>query len=407
MSLEDLRAQAHAVAKALHELDVDEIEAERAFSELTDAHAKRRAFLSGKANDLAVALQNYQPNDPPPKPLSPVEYALYCYNDPEITSKWTCQTLQGQAETVKRLPALRQAGVRKLYRYTHALTRTANDQGIRQAYSVFKDTWLARDRNGQPIASTKFRSGDDPNYLIDLGIPEYQQHSAEYLVGKCRTEGWDGVYLDEINEFQAYAGYRLPANYATEYRFQLAQLAYIQHVTTALHNAGFECHVNLASNANMWRQNVASAVDGTHVEFFMVQWTVNSSDAWHVASLENGQFRLQLDWLLWNEKAGKVTTCQADARTQAEVDYALASLLLVTTGKARFAARRNQSYGVGQGWWTPAMDTARLLGQPKGVYTVTAAGLYQRSFEHGMVTVNPTMKPVGAMPATSGLIELR
>jgi len=186
MILDDLRARMHALNKTL-------------------------AGAAVEANEITVALQNYQPG-PPPKPVSPVEMARYCYNDPDITAKWTTQTLQGQPETVKRLPALRAAGVRKLYRYTHALTRTAHDEGIRQAYSVFKDTWLARDRNGQPIPSTKFRSGpngEDPNYLIDLGLPEYQQHSAEYLVGKCRAEGWDGIYLDEINEYQSYAGYRL------------------------------------------------------------------------------------------------------------------------------------------------------------------------------------------------------
>jgi hypothetical protein len=408
MSLEDLRIAAHELSKGIHELDVDRQEEQDRRATVDAEFAARDAVLSGRAHDLATALQNYQPTQPPvpPKPLSPVEYGLYCYNDPEIDARWTSQTLQGQPETVKRLPALRTAGVRKLYRYTHALTRTANDRGIRQAYSVFKDTWLARDRNGQPIASSKFWSGEDPNYLIDLGLPEYQQHSAEYLVGKCRAEGWDGIYLDEINEYQSYAGYRLPANYSTEYRFQLAQLAYIQHVSTALRNAGFECHVNIASNDNQWRKNVMATVDGSHVEFGFVQWTVNSPDAWHVASLENGQFLQQLGWLAWNEVAGKVTTCQADAKTAAEVDYALASLLLVATGKARFAARKNQSYGVGQGWWTPAMDTARLLGQPKGAYTV-ASGLYQRSFEHGRVTVNPNGRTVGTMPATSGLIELR
>lgn len=382
MSLDDLRAQAHALNKTL-------------------------ATAAVAMNELTVALQNYQPTDPPPKPLSPVEYALYCYNDPEITSKWTHQTLQGQPETIRRLPALREAGVRKLYRYTHALTRTVNDRGIRQGYGVFKDTWLARDWNGQPIASTKFWSGDDPNYLIDLGLPEYQQESARYLVEKCRAEGWDGVYLDEINEYQSYAGYRLPANYSTEYRFQLAQLAYIQHVSTALHNAGFEVHVNIASNDTAWRKNVATAVDGTHIEFWMAQYTVTDPNAWHVASLENGQFRQQLDWVAWNMTAGHIVTCQADAKTQAEVDYALASLLLVGTEKARFAARKDQSYGVGQGWWTPAMDTARLLGQPKGPYTITDQGVYQRLFDHGRVSVNPSQNPVNSMSATSGLIELR
>jgi len=164
--------------------------------------------------------------------------------------------------------------------------------------------------------------------------------------------------------------------------------------------------VNLASNDNAWRKNVASAVDGTHIEFFMAQWTVTDPDAWHIASLENGEWHRQLDWLMWNETKGKVTICQADARSEAQVQYALTSLLLATTGKARFAATKG-NYGVNGAWWTLAMDTAKLLGQPRGPYTASASGSYQRVFENGLVSVNPSERTVGTMPATSGLIELR
>jgi hypothetical protein len=390
VSLDDLRARAHAANK-------------------------KAAELANELDRLAVDLQNYQPDpgpgpDPEPPSGSSVEYGLFCYNDPLIDARWTAQTLQGQPGTVSRLAGLREAGVRRLYRYTFPLTFTDHPQAAYRMGAdpgTFKRSWLAL-RSGQTIRSSKFDSGDGyGNYLIDVGILEYQKASAQWLIHLCRTQGWDGIYLDEINEFQSYAGYLVPSAYPNDYRFQLAQLAYVQHVSNALHNAGFECHVNLASNDNQWRKNVASAVDGTHVEFFLVQWTVNSPDAWHVASLENGEFRKQLDWLVWNEKAGKVTTCQADAKTEAEVGYALASLLLVTTGKARFAARKNQSYGVGQGWWTPAMDNARKLGQPKAAYTVSTQGVYQREFEHGRVSVNPSEKPINTLPATSGLIELR
>jgi hypothetical protein len=389
MSLDDLRARMHAVNKTL-------------------------AGAAVEVNEITVALQNYQP-PVPPKPLSPVEYALFCYNDPVVDAHWTTQTLQGQPGTVERLPALRQAGVSRLYRYTFPVTFTDHPHAAYRMGAdpvTFNRDWLAK-RGKQPVRSTKFDSGVHNgtryyNYLINVGLLAYQKASAAWLIRVCLEQGWDGVYLDEINEYLDFAGYLVPTDdYLNDYRFQLAQLAYIQHVAGALRSAGLECHVNLASNDNQWRKNVMAAVDGSHVEFGFVQWTVNSPDAWHVASAENGQFKSQLDWLAWNEKAGKVTACQADAKTQAEVDYALTCLLLATTGKARFAARKNQSYGAGQGWWTPAMDTAKLLGQPKAPYVTQPSGLCTREFETGRVTVNPNERPVGTMPATSGLIELR
>lgn len=389
MSLDDLRAQAHAANK-------------------------KAAELANDLDALTVALQNYQPPQPPlpPKPTSPVRYARAIYNDPNTdatTARWDRQVVQGQPETVKRIPALKQAGVTEILRYSFPLTWTDHpDAGVRMAAdpSTFNRAWLAT-RSSQWIRSTKFDAGDGyGHYLIDVGILAYQQASAVWLIKRCREDGFTGIYLDEINEFQDYAGYRVPGNYATEYRFQIAQTAYITSVAAALKAEGFSCHVNLAANPTAWRQNVATAVDGVEMEFFAVQWTVNAPDAWHVASIENKVWREQLDWLAWNEAKGKSTMCQADARSEAQVLYALASMLLVSQGHAVFAATKG-GYGTGSAWWTPAMDTAKLLGQPKAPYIPQASGLWTREFEHGRVTVNPNERPINTMPATSGLIELR
>lgn len=383
MALDDLRAEAHDVAAKLAE-------------------------LSGRAADLATALQNYEPTQPPAQ-TSPVSFARFIYNDPDIQARWATQVVQGQPETVKRLPALRQAGVTKIYRYAFPLTWSAHkDYGIRSAVdpAVFDSAWLAL-RGADPIASTKFSSGSGfPNYLIDVGLPRYQQASADWLIKKCRDEGYNGAYLDEINERLAYAGYQIPSKYGTDYQFQQAVRAYVEYVSTALRAAGFSCHANLASNANAWRDHVAEALDGVCVEFFMAQWTVTDPSAWHVASIENGEWKKQLDWVLWNEIRNKTTICQADARSEAEVTYALASLLLVTSGKALFAATKGGA-GLTSAWWVPAMDTALLLGRPLGAYTTQPTGICTRTFEHGVVSVNPYQRPINTLGATTGLIELR
>lgn len=400
MSLDDLRARMHAHAKALHELDVDVHAAEMAF-------AARREQLSAEANGLATALQNYTPTPDPTQSAAPVRFARFIYNNPDITAKWTVQVVQGQPDTVSRIPALRQAGVLNIHRYAFPLTWSAHEHyGYRSAVdpAQFNQSWLAL-RNGAKIPSSKFSSGPGyPNYLIDVGWPAYQQASADWLIRKCRTEGYNGVYLDEINERLAYAGYAVPSRYGTDYQFQQAVRAYVEYVAAALRGAGFSCHANLASNANAWRDHVAEALDGVCVEFFMAQHTVE--DAWHVASIENGEWKRQLDWLLWNELRNKTTICQADARSEAEVQYALCSLLLVTTGKALLAATKGGA-GLTSAWWAPAMDTALLLGRPLGAYTTQPSGICVRQFEHGTVSVNPTQKPINTMPATSGLIEVR
>lgn len=378
MTLDDLRAQAHALNLRLSE-------------------------AANLANDLAVAIQNYTP-DPPPPPPAPVVlagYARLIYTVPSVDGRWGLQVLQGQSDVVSRMPDLRKAGVKRLLRYTSPLTRVANDTAGRQAYSHWDNSWYARDKAGNQIASTTWGAGQ--NYLIDVGNIDYQAESARFLVAKCQSEGWDGIYLDEINEHLSYAGYAIPPGYGTDAAFQAAQLAYVTKVAYALWQAEYTCHINLGSSYNDWAKAITLACSGQHVEYWIAQRTMG-----RLASIENGEWRRQLDWLTWNEQHQRETICQADARSTQDVLFALATYLLATEGRAKFAAF-NGTYGAGGAggaWWVSEMDTALKLGAPLGTWTLSG-GLYSRKFERGAVTVNPTQKPISTMTATSGLIELR
>lgn len=378
MSLDDLRAKAHALNLKLSE-------------------------AANLADELAVGLQNYTPaptpTPSPPAPTAIAGYARLIYVVPSLDGRWGLQVLQGQPDVVSRMPDLRKAGAKRLLRYTSPLTRVANDLANRQAYGHWDNSWYARDKAGNQIASTKFGNGQ--NFLIDVGNVDYQQESARYLVTKCMTEKWDGVYLDEINEHVSYAGYTVPANYSGDTAFQAAQLAYVTYVAATLKQAGYTCHINLGSNYNTWAQNITLACSGQHIEYWIAQRSLGV-----LGSIENGQWRRQLDWLTWNEQHQRESICQADARTASEVVYALATYLLATTGHAKFAAMNATEYGAGGAWWVPEMDTALKLGAPLGTWTLTG-GLYSRKFERGAVTVNPSGKPINTVPATSGLIELR
>lgn len=211
----------------------------------------------------------------------------------------------------------------------------------------------------------------------------------------------DGIYLDEIVEHLSYAGYTLPAVYPTDAAFQTAQLSYVANVAVALKKAGYSCHINLGSNYNDWAKAITLACSGQHIEYWIAQRSMG-----RVASLENAEWMRQLNWLTWNEQQKRETICQADARTAGEVVYALATYLLATTGYAKFAAMNATQYGSGGAWWVSEMDVALHLGAPIGTWSL-ANGLYSRKFEKGVVTVNPSEKPVRLMAATSGVIELR
>jgi hypothetical protein len=325
MTLDDLRAQAHALNLKLSE-------------------------AANLADDLAVALQNYTPDppSPPPAPVVLAGYARLIYTVPSVDGRWGLQVLQGQPDVVARMPDLRKQGVTRLLRYTSPLTRVANDAANRQAYGTWTDTWLARDKGGKPIVSTTWGGGQ--NLLIDVGNTAYQDVSARYLVQKCRVEGWDGIYLDEIVEHLSYAGYTLPANYTSDEAFQQAQLSYVTYVAATLRNAGYSCHINLGSAYNDWAKAITLACSGQHVEYWIAQRSMG-----RVASLENAEWMRQLNWLTWNEQQKRETICQADARTAGEVVYALATYLLGTTGYAKFAAMNATQYGSGGAWWVSEM----------------------------------------------------
>lgn len=368
-----------------------------------DAIQKAVAWLNNlgtQAHDLADALQ--APDTPAATPG--VTYGRLIYIDPSVDGKWALQVLQGQPATISRLPALRQAGAKQLLRYTHAMTRTANDAGIRQAYDKWDDAWLARDKAGNPIISARFRSGPggrDPNMLIDVGNLAYQRESASYLVRKCAFEGWTGIYLDEINQRQEYAGYSVPAKYGTDEEFQEATLLYVAYVAKVLRNNGFTCHINLGSDYDDWAKAICAECTGQHIEYFIAQRSLPNG----IATLDNGEFPRQLAWLQWNEDRGLQTICQADARSTQDVQYALAAYLLITRGFGVFAAF-NGAYGSGT-WWTPAQIAAQKLGPATGPYRVEN-GLWVRDFANGKVTVNPNkLQTIRGLVGASSLIDVR
>jgi hypothetical protein len=336
----------------------------------------------------------------PPKTETVANYARLIYAPPNKDGRYATQVLQNGSTTGTLMKNLRAVGAKTLLRYTSPVTRNVMDSGDRQAYGVWDNAWYllsqSRGTRGNPIASTKFGTPDNPNYLINVYDYGYQQESAQFLVDKCRKEGWDGIYLDEINEFADYAGYKLPTDYGNE-TFKSAQLSYVKYVAAVLKTAGFKCYINLGSNYNGWAKDITIACDGQHIEYWIAQ-----SSLGRVASSENGEWPRQFEWLLWNEENDRESICQADARTRPDVVFALGTFLLGTSGHAKFAAMNANQYGVGGSWWVPEMDDAIKLGAPASVW-FAEDGVFTRRFDHGVVKVNASdhLTLGGILPQTA------
>jgi hypothetical protein len=365
---------------------------------LTNTTSQRFIDTGLALNRLQAQVDAIKQNwvDPVPSKIETVaNYARLIYALPNKDGRYATQVLQNGSVTGTLMKGLRAIGAKTLLRYTSPVTRNVKDPGDRQAYGVWNDKWYLRSQ-GNPITSTKFGTQDNPNYLINVYDAEYQQESAQFLVNKCRKEGWDGIYLDEINEFVDYAGYKLPTDYGNE-TFKAAQLSYVKYVGDALRHAGFKCYINLGSNYNDWAKAITLACDGQHIEYWIAQSSLS-----RIASSENGEWPRQFEWLLWNEENGRESICQADARTPQQVVFAFGTFLLGTSGHATFAAMNAKQYGVGGSWWVSEMDDATKLGAPVGEW-FAADGLFVRSFDHGVVKVNASdhLTLGGILPQTA------
>jgi hypothetical protein len=88
------------------------------------------------------------------------------------------------------------------------------------------------------------------------------------------------------------------------------------------------------------------------------------------------------------------------------VRYALATMLLGTSGENTWFAAGRDPYPVAGTVWTADMTNAQKLGRPLGPYTVHD-GIYSRRFEYGVVHVNPSEDvEVDGMMRLSGVIDL-
>lgn len=222
--------------------------------------------------------------------------------------------------------------------------------------------------------------------LLNIADPSLRLDSATWLRDRCVAAGYDGIYLDEVDETCAY-GYPTaiqPREFPTPALWRAAMQSYIQTLAGILHNADRKLWVNLGSSVTPWNDAIISLVDGVNSEFFIGREGVNAPVSTGTVWLT----QLQLGQKV--EGAGKEWHAHASTVNQQVVDYAFCSWLLATSFRGSFSASRD--YGGAIVKPSPVLLTAAAkLGLPAGPFGgPNTAGTYTRNFQGGHVAVTPT-----------------
>lgn len=395
MTLDDLRAEAHTLAKDIHELDVDRLAAEARFSE-------RLAVLSGRANDLAVKLQNYQPTEPP-TPAVKVRFAQHIYNNnqPIDFAAFDLYDVQRGFITADG-PIVPRA---EFYLYATIVRRPSDPQGLTQFLrpSLVPDSWCAHTPSGQIVTRTR---GEGPENLINIAVAQWRALAIPNIVEQVVHLGAAGLYVDEVDAWWRYAWPMIPGTGAKEFKtesyWRSMWLKFLTELADALHAKGKKLWANLGADydfADPWQLAVVDIVDAVNIEFFVGREGVGMQPA-----TVDSAWLEQTNFVLAVERRGKPVHVHCSSNTQKVVDYAFCSWLAHTAFLGSFSASRDYggTIGLPDGTlWTRAQS----LGRPLAGATQNGP-VWSRRFEHGTVHVNPTNTPDVALAATSGAIEL-
>lgn len=323
------------------------------------------------------------------------------------TERWQWQGLQGNLRRPTRGQVARQLV------YATVVQRPSDPAGITQCLrpADVRPEWLLRDTQGRVINRPLNGAGGDN--ALDVGHPDLRAAAAAFLVAKCRTEGWTGVLLDEVNAAFGW-GFpgRTPARYPTAAAYRTAMIGFVRTVTSALRAAGFEVAGNLGTvvpdSGEFCRELVGAGMVPVS-EFFVA----GSSDS-APASLENGGWDEQVRWAEWS-LATAAQTLLHDKQTAAEaVRYGLATFLLVDNGTGAYGASveytAEATASDRSGASQRCFDDALALGAPQGPRREVQRGVWRRDFDNGWVLVNTSESPCVAagqrLAGTSALISL-
>jgi putative glycosyl hydrolase-like family 15 (GHL15) protein len=294
----------------------------------------------------------------------------------------------------RRVRRLRSANPKlKLLMYVDLMSSDPRDPAGALDWASYTDAtahhpdWFLRDRNGKQLVFKDYPT----SRVMDVGNPLYQDAGAARVIRLARSDGFDGVFLDDANASLRWViagGSAACATYPTTAKWQSAVYSFLANVGPQLRRAGLLAVANIGGStitSGLW-QKWNGPIDGAMEESFTNGGTGPDSMA-------NGQWPAKLSHALWSEENGKISLDHAVTGTRRGARYALATMLLVARGENLFSASLGYSREV---WW-PEYHTANSLGRPLGDYRVLSNGVFRRDFTNGVVLVNPGIRRAGSV----------
>lgn len=321
----------------------------------------------------------------------PVSYTRAAYDSAAATADWS-QTPSRQSYVVlqswetKRLQELKAKNaslrvlVYKNLSFAAEKKTTSSSTGVSKQEAEANPDWFLKNTAGQPISSDGYKW----LWAMDIGNPAYQQRWADNVIAEVTAQGWDGVFLDDVNPTLKYATdetqvakYPNDAAYSAATESALASIGPRIQASGKLAIANFATWVEYTDTQNSWLKYVNGALD----EMF-VKWGRNSGEGYRSES----QWTRQLEEVKYAASQGKQFigfTQGSSGETQA-ARFGYGTVLLGTNGTASYAFTPDYT---GEAW-LPEYDYS--LGAPTAAETRDANGVHRRTFQNGLVLVNPT-----------------
>ena len=239
--------------------------------------------------------------------------------------------------------------------------------------------WFLLDANGN-----RMRTSPTSNYYrMDYGHPGWQAYFVTRLIETQQGTNWSGVFLDNLEaSLAAIQNSGLAsAKYPTDVSYQSAVISFLQYLQN-----NYATPYGRPVVANI----VAKREDATFTEY-MRYLSGGMKECWSVdwGSQEyNSESKWLKDLIVAEETQAQgkhiILVAQGDKADTARQQFAFASYLLISNGKAAFRYANEDVYN--EVW---LYDNYRLnLGTPVGPRYQTGS-VWRRDFTNGYVTVDP------------------
>ena len=238
--------------------------------------------------------------------------------------------------------------------------------------------WFLTDSSGNRLVYADFPS----DYVMDIGNSAYQSAWMNNVQTILTRDGWDGVFMDDVNTYPGHGLNGKVAKY-TDVQYGNAMLSFVSSVATSLRAGGLATVGNIG--ADPWNsaqepiaEQMATSVGGFFREFWQ-RWgsgSVFTDSLWSSVMAQADNAQAAGSFYLANTYGAMTET--------AVMAYVRASFLLGWNGRSG-----------GASMWDPGNTDpyspvwTASIGTPSGARFQVGVG-WQRNYSAGIAVVNPS-----------------